>query len=372
MRPELETYHLIDQYHKGELHGDELRIFQERLSSDSEFASEVDFQAMVNEVVIGANIHDLRNQIANDIHKIDNSNNLKKWGLISISSILIGGGIAWGVASNFVDKNETHELIIKPSEITIVKNPDTFIQSQISEDQKSNEVSKSINKIEDQTNQTLTINQTTTSYANNLITSEDNLPLPQIEEPKSLQNNNGNLPEQTKALANPCSETNIKSVITVKDACTDKNDGKILIPSDKISGGEAPYIYKINNPIASISRESIAGLASGNYEVTIIDKNGCIQKSNIIIGEKFCNPKSYIIAPDKGEVWKYQGLHNEYFTVSILTQSGRQVFQQNNNIGLVEWNGISQQGENIEPGLYIYIVEYTNGTKDNGQITIVK
>ena len=39
---------------------------------------------------------------------------------------------------------------------------------------------------------------------------------------------------------------------------------------------------------------------------------------------------------------------------------------------MTEWNGIGGQGEYMDAGLYIYIIEYSNGTKENGQVTIIR
>ncbi|HSY60648.1 MAG TPA: hypothetical protein VK796_02180, partial [Cytophaga sp.] len=66
MRPELETYHLIDSYLNGKLEGEALRTFENQLQSDPAFAEEVSFQKLTNEVVVGASYDNLRSQMTND------------------------------------------------------------------------------------------------------------------------------------------------------------------------------------------------------------------------------------------------------------------------------------------------------------------
>ena len=95
MRPELETYQLIELYQKGELEGDVLKNFQSRLENDAEFAKEVSFQEMVNTLVLGSHIEDIRTQMSDDLKqfdKIDKDDKFKKWTLISVSGLIIGFG----------------------------------------------------------------------------------------------------------------------------------------------------------------------------------------------------------------------------------------------------------------------------------------
>jgi hypothetical protein len=59
------------------------------------------------------------------------------------------------------------------------------------------------------------------------------------------------------------------------------NDGEIEITA---SGGEHPYLFRLNNEVATQSESIFININSGIHSVTVIDKNGCSYTlSNIIV-----------------------------------------------------------------------------------------
>ena len=62
MRPELETYQLIDHFLNGTLEGDALHAFEQRMREDASFAEEVALQKITNAVVIGASYQTLKHE----------------------------------------------------------------------------------------------------------------------------------------------------------------------------------------------------------------------------------------------------------------------------------------------------------------------
>ena len=65
----------------------------------------------------------------------------------------------------------------------------------------------------------------------------------------------------------------IDSFAIKNPTCSDRNNGYINIKG--VSGGISPYLFKWSNFISGVQLDSIGGLASNTYTVTISDFNGC-------------------------------------------------------------------------------------------------
>ena len=120
MRPELETYYQIDKFLQGELKGDELVAFQNKMMADESFSEEVKYQKMVNEIVIGASYNSLRNQMSRDISNIDKNTGLKNWGIAAITGIaLLSGSIYYSATKQ--DQSITKPDLKMPNKRLILK-----------------------------------------------------------------------------------------------------------------------------------------------------------------------------------------------------------------------------------------------------------
>lgn len=370
MRPELETYQLIDKFLNGELGGDELLSFEQKLQSDPSFAEEVSFQKLTNEVVVGASFDSLRSQMTKDISNIDSSNNNQKWGLASIAFGVISIGMVALYSSSKQSDSTISSKTTTPSSVLIQK-----------ESQQNNPVLS--NKTEEKTVQTITpsIKNNTTAGGNteistpqeSVIKSATTQHTENIQSTESTDIHKSTQPNTEKIVASdPCLQTSITAKIISNPSCSDAANGSVKIPLNEIKGGIKPYAISFNQSKASASKELYAYLKADTYTVSISDANGCIKEYTVDVEEKNCRKKSFIFAPDKGEIWSIEGVNNDPYVMTILNMSGRQIFKTNTMQGIFEWQGVSQQGEYLDAGLYIYIIEYTNGTKENGQVTIVR
>jgi hypothetical protein len=368
LRPELETYQLIDHFLNGELKGDVLLAFEKRMLEDASFAEEVSLQKMTNAVVIGASYDSLRTQMTNDVNKIDGSNNTKKWlggalGGIILSTIII--------ASYSNDKDASVNII--ENEVTntpsvIATTTDTqFIPSKqpITNITPSNEntpaQSSRLNNL-DLTDQVIIDTPKITSHpqqqiAVTPITSTANTPVQQVT---------------PQIVIDPCKDIKIHTTISTQPSCENSNTGSIHIPSESIIGGTKPYKTTLNKTDAPKLKEVYNYLHAGDYTVYITDKNGCATTITATVEAQRCVKKTYVFSPDKGETWKIEGVANQEYTLTILNIAGNQVYKTPHMHGEFEWNGFNQNGSLLDAGLYIYVLEYTNGTKENGQVTIIR
>lgn len=385
MSTEQEKYHLIDRYLRGELTGRELEDFTKNLSDDPGFAEDVAFQSEVNELVSVNAYNELRNQMSADIASIDKGASSKGFNK-TISVILIAGLLS--VAGGYFllkDKNKANtELAVNDTkELTQPSNtPGPELLDNVGNDaaQKQGQsefVGKKINKasefntkdknVEIQSN-TEPLNQVwaDTAITENQSTTGNENDRAIVKEPVS------NTFAKPEIKTDPCSKTVIKANWSTSEACQARNDGRIEIDESSIQGGEAPYKIEFYSGNQKVDISDLDQLYSGNYTLKVVDVNGCLGKWNIKLSEKNCQPAGVSFSPAQGETWAFNGNDRNSYYLSIYNQAGQMVFKSGLLSGVYEWSGISNSGSTVETGFYVYVAEYTNGKKENGQITVIR
>lgn len=372
MRPELETYEQIDLFLNGELEGDALRSFEQKMAGDAAFAEEVQLQKLANEVVRGAALHDLRTQMTADIQKMDASSGKWKIASIAVGFIALSSSVLYFAtkSNNAADKktpesSATHQTSIQKVEGVRAAEKikmDKVLAAQTGDNTSGNH-----------TTHTTVVDSTSFHQSDVLHHLNDNTP---VATEKMPQTKTETIPaantEPVKQNANPCTSVHIEATYNVVASCPDKNTGSIRIPQSSIKGGSAPYTVRLDKSRTLQNSDAFSNLAADSYTLYITDQSGCAKTYPVEVPEKTCNPFSSVFAPDKGEVWKYTGSEHISYTLTIVNMAGQQVYRTPQMQGVFEWQGFSQKGEYLDAGLYIYVAEYTDGTKENGQVTIAK
>ncbi len=149
-------------------------------------------------------------------------------------------------------------------------------------------------------------------------------------------------------------------VVTKGESCRGAKDGYAAI---KVNGGYAPFSY-IWSPINS-SQDSLGGLESGDYTVTVTDKYGKVGVINFSIElEKMSACYFHIysgITPNgdgNNDKWEIDGIENfPDNSVEIYNRWGDKVWEAKgyDNTGIV-WEGNNASGRPLPDGTYFYIV----------------
>lgn len=399
MKPEFESYHLIDRYLRDELSPEEREDFNRELAENPDFAEEVAFQREVNELISVNSYAQLREQMTQDIHMRDKNLRLKKW---------LGGGLALTtllVASTYFlmddKKDEVRSVVANtekkphsekvPGTDSVIRQvtaqPDTIVSNskpvvpaitdteQVAESHGKNERDQDTMKniVTDRNKNEILQQESPDRQTITATNSGDSLVPVKIIEPENVKATvHTPVPEPDLVNNNPCEEVAIHIPFTVEKACTGQNNGKIQVKENEIRGGTKPYEVELFQGISRISSIQYDHLYPGSYTLKVTDKQGCTNSHEIRVDEKFCQPRNVSIAPNYGEVWEYHGNEGDSYYLSILNQAGQLVYKSALLTGNTTWAGTFTSGAPVEAGLYIYIVEYTNGKKENGQITIVR
>jgi hypothetical protein len=373
LRPDLEHYYLIDQYLENKLSGKELIAFENQLVQDKMLAIKIEEQRMLNNLILEAELKSVRTQIEKDLSAMQNPSFFRmywKWigaGLLSISAILY-----------FTLPNSTDHanLLVQEPSVHAVENKN---HSEIKAEDKTEKSAHTSQPVK-ATNAT---SKNATSKLNDaVVESEENSSINNAEVivPTVSSFTNTSLTsgietkptEVTKTI--DCSLTKITFSVATETACENTETGSIHI--EKIAGGIAPYSYTINNK--RIKERNTFELAAGRYEVKVSDKNGCSSEHNVTVLEKNCTPAiqqgmKFNINPTIGETCSIPFNTDKKGNVTIYNRGGKIIYRAANpSSDYIEWNGTDGYGGLAEAGLYVYIIEYTDGTKVTGEVNIIR
>jgi gliding motility-associated-like protein len=137
----------------------------------------------------------------------------------------------------------------------------------------------------------------------------------------------------------------VLSPIQLSPSCENQSTGSAQIIT---SGGQAPYNYFWND--AQQQKTAIIdSLSSGNYEITVIDANGCQDSATLFVGLFARSPKKIDITPvscfDKTD---------GAVSINLLDKQGDYTF-------LWENGDTSSSRNNLAKGWYAYIIEDEKG-----------
>ncbi len=365
MRPELETYHLIDRYLRGELQGEELLSFESEMKSNSEIREEVDFQQLVNQVVKGTSSDRLRERMSIDIKKLDQKKANLKYGLIGATLVLlIGTASLFYLKKNKVETkisnlSTVNQLVVKDNaSIDLVEKIKPKVNASTTELKANVNTSEKRVLVQKNTNQqqVLAIQEVVADAVVKKQMLEKVAVIEKVAIPVK------------PAIIDPCAGVTITAFPIIQPTCAGDARGKVLYTEAEITGGSSPYSIKLGK---SGSKEAFYNLEAGKHDFKIVDAKGCSQELSIIVPEKNCKENKFTFNPDNGEMRKVPAEKSSDFTLFIHNRRGEPIFKKQLSAGF-EWDGTDSNGALLESGMYLYVIEYSDGNKENGQITIIR
>jgi hypothetical protein len=364
LRPDLEKYYLIDRYLANELKRDEQAAFEHRMQEDASFAQEVSEQKVLNNIILEAELKSVREQMTQDLPNITDQSFLgKHWKWFGAGVLLLSGIVYYTIPSPKTTPLLTEKIRIESTASSSSNN----IQSDQTKEIYMNK------------NNAVTIEKTTEStiLSNTDIIKTDLLqadtatrihitpdkPVEKITQPNITQN------QSTEIKKIDCGKTAIDFNVQTLATCIGEEEGKITI--DAIEGGTRPYKYTFNE--ITSNKTSYSNLGSGEYSIKVTDKDGCSSEKTITIKEKNCiqQTNKFNINPSIGEICIIPFAKNKTGNLTVYSRSGMIIFKVTNHTeDTVEWNGNDGHGTLAEPGHYIYIIEYNDGSKESGEVNI--
>ncbi len=379
-----ERYEEIDRYLNHEMSESELRQFENELKADQSLAEMVETQAAANAIIFESKLLDIKNTVKKDLDKIEADAakpKLKKW--------WVGGAVLLGLVSvALLLKNEAEEKEIPTKkvikeEILVTENRvlDTIQDIVISKEK----VITTEDKVQvEKTNTTNTQPKGEELPQNKRETAIKEVDTPKqetskIEKPQTVSEKEtksepkDDKPQTTTPLVEPCAKIVIKARPTTAPACEDEQNGEIQLKYETLSGGKSPYSYSLDGAKPRQVPQSgvkYTNLSAGDYTFTIIDANSCAITIALEVTTKECmNEQQFSFNPSR-EPLRVTLQSDEIGVVQIRSKSGLNILQQEVQ-GNFEWDGRDIDGNDVASGIYHYTVQYSNGKKEQGFITVI-
>lgn len=315
MRPELETYQIIDRYLNKELQGEELLQFESKMASDPSLVQEVELMKMTNLVITSSSYDQLRKQMSADIQLRDRKASFSKKRVIGSSALLVVGVAAcvYLATENVADREKNiNTSALKP----------VVIDKEI-------EYASPHEKVADFSKE-------------------------KVELPKQVES--------------PIQEVSKKGVAksTVEPL---QRESETSLPTSSLPSPEPLMIEKetVKHGSDNSSNKVIVNEIPVNKPV-----HEKVESTQALTKEE-AKPNRFTIHPSYGETWKVPANQDKMYVLTLHNSAGQLVFQhKSHDSHLSEWEGIGTSGNVLDAGLYIYVIEYQDGTREAGNITIAK
>ncbi|MFN3404246.1 MAG: hypothetical protein ACK40G_09155 [Cytophagaceae bacterium] len=395
MNIEAEEHELIEKFFNRELNQEELQDFNARLNSDSSFYEIFQEQKMLREIIVMDELLNLKEKIKSDLSGNNHKSNFNNK-IFAISTVILLAGAVGYIYFNGSTKEEAETewikdiSVIAPSSLTDAENDETNeegksilseYKQQTGEEIKiyimnGSSIVKEIkpeelmpDKKDEENSGKIMLNKSKIDSSEpnekSIITKEKSEKV--IASLKNIESNN----EIIKTISDPCINIKISAGISTSPSCEDNPSGSISIIPSSIKGGSGPYKVSLNNsdPGTDFSYE---GLKSGTYNINIFDKNNCNTFLTASVGIKSCEQMiEDAFSPQYGERWRFPFRGSQQAEIKIMAKNGQEVFSSLIHEG-DEWDGKSSSGQELQGGLYQFIIKFNNGTISKGTISIIR
>ena len=138
-------------------------------------------------------------------------------------------------------------------------------------------------------------------------------------------------------------------------------------------GGTAPYTYAWSN--GSTENSINLSLSPGNYSVTIIDNNACIEDTSFVIATMSADCVPNVFTPNGDNINDTWNLENTFLysdsEIRVYGRYGRLLFK---SVGYsTPWDGKNENGNDVNEGAYFYHIKIGHDFDAiKGSVTIIR
>ena len=138
-------------------------------------------------------------------------------------------------------------------------------------------------------------------------------------------------------------------------------------------GGTAPYTYAWSN--GSTENSINLSLSPGNYSVTIIDNNACIEDTSFVIATMSSDCVPNVFTPNGDNINDTWNLENTFLysdsEIRVYGRYGRLLFK---SVGYsTPWDGKNENGNDVNEGAYFYHIKIGHDFDAiKGSVTIIR
>jgi hypothetical protein len=362
----------IEDYLNGSMSEQERFAFEERIAQDKSLAHNVAEVRATNEAIYFASLAEMKNTIGQDLKNIKYKPPIdwKKAGIVSLASLAILSGITTYFISADHKKVENTPSEIKQNngiketfqDHNAVQSTEKLNTSQAPTH--TNNASTNTLPVESAPKQRPTQEDTVVKNSTKapINTSVETIIPKGVPEPsiKKVE-----IPA-TKVQIIPCDKT---FKISSDASCKEKETGSIAIISD----GATSYTFQLDIQSKTGTKGLFTRLSAGSYDLLVTYNKDCAYTQKVVVGEKWCamnDPFSF--NPDYNEKWRPIYESGASGTITIYDKQGKDIYNLTFGSGNEEWIGITNQGMVAPVGVYVGIINYSDGRKEKVELTIVR
>jgi hypothetical protein len=362
----------IELYTKGKMSLDDKLAFEKDLANNASLREQLEFSQIVDQMVIGAETSKLKEQMQKDLYRTKPK--MGKYLAVSLFVLMSSAGL-------FV-------LFNKKEDKAQVALPLTVVPKTIDKTEKRTGAQKNTFPVEAK----VTVSQEkktsskatsgTTEYEVTSVQREvvQNPTAPSsattIASPNAVAASNVESAPKLVAIAkaDPCASLVGDVAFYTVASCLGEESGELHINVESVKGGTAPFTFKLGERSAKARFEQ---LPAGQYSLIVTDANGCVVENakKVTVGEKQCRKnKEYAFNPEYDQVWTIPYNKNkEAASMKILDKNGKLFYQTAVSANHpTEWNGESNTGLVLGMGLYLFTIEYADGSLEEGSIVVTR
>ena len=354
MNEDFSTYEQIDEFLKGNLKGNELTNFQQKMESDKEFSETVRVQKVVNEMILTKHLAGLKGKMQQDLKGKNFTLTTKIWkfgaflGLFLVASVTV-----WTLN----DKSEPTEVVVGENKASvkteqkatepILKNPEKAEIQKV-----KSELPKTTNVVKETSKPLILTPEVKKEIAPEPVLVKKQTEAKTIEQPENTQRFD-------------CSIKKWKISVETSSTCSGKKEGAILIFDRE------KHEYSIDEGQHFATKKEYNTLAQGTYHLIAKDADGCEYKTTVEVKSKTCKIMDEIVFNPTLGNWIVPSKDNSDVEVTILDKSGQLVWKKGFSFQQSEWDGKNNQGQLVEIGLYGFRIQYSNGDSKEGYISVM-
>ena len=353
-----QRYELFEDYLTGNLTKNDRLSLEKELQDNPELKEEFDLHSLSHDLVEMRGEDLLEAEIRERfIEKKRKSTFVKRF-------LLLGG-----VVGLFLTGTAIYFTTISNEEVldVVKEEPHSSPQELIYEPQKEEGPQTELEKYEVKTEAPIvSVSQKNVISANENILKKDTVRNKEVlpePSPKITKTEKPKVKEE-KSVTAPCQGIVVGFTSKITSSCEGQNNGRISVQP---FGGERPYAFELDG-MSYTAGDQIEDLSSGEYELGVVDNNGCVSElKSVSVREKMCFKPQKAFNPSE-QNWGYK--EELSVTLIIKDQLGKEVFKENGTE--FSWDGTNKNGEELSSNQYFYFVLRDGDVIDQGFVTIVR
>lgn len=360
---------------------EEKAAFEQNMNADTKNA--IDNQIAVRKVVKGDRLLKLKEQMIKDLSTKGTSNHFWKsfvLGSVIVATIATGGFLLWDSTSKNVtaDQAETDKSKnigkVSPEGAS---SSETFSNSENANIEETPQSANDVQNFENETTPDVSINKneatiptktnggsTSTSHTNDYAEpNNEHLAITEEEETSEGRQTNTTI----------CKDVAINAIVVTIPTCKGDANGKIIVLENTITGGNAPYEFSINEE--AFQKEGLfSKLSKGDHVISIKDSKGCYLEKKRFVSERVedcINTDGHAtFSPARNETFNFP-LREDNSTVTVYNNKQQTVFSKTiKNKYHSSWDGIMDDGQTAQAGVYIFEVDAPSGDIIKGYLIV--